>query len=101
MTDGLSEGLTDGKNRYVYLAVHCIGLDRKRPYARHNKRFYRPYRNYFASGKEHEEWDVMALAGYAGRGEANSHGGYMYYMTREGLDWLGGMLGIHIYDDEK
>lgn len=81
--------MTDGKNRYVDLAVHCIGLDRKRPYARHNKRFYRPYRNYFASGKEHEEWDVMALAGYAGRGEANSHGGIyvLHDPGRAGLAW--------------
>lgn len=93
--------MTDGKNRYVDLAMHCIGLDRKRPYARHNKRFYRPYRNYFASGKDHEDWDVMALVGYAERGEANSHGGYMYYMTRAGLDWLGKKLGIHIYDEES
>ena len=77
--------MTDGKNRYVDLAMHCIG----------------PYRNYFASGKEHEGWDVMALAGYAERGEANSHGGYTYYMTREGLDWLGEKLGIHIYAEEE
>lgn len=43
----------------------------------------------------------MALTGYAERGEANSHGGYTYYMTREGLDWLGEKLGIHIYDEEE
>lgn len=101
MTGGWPERLIDGKSRYVDLAAHCIGLDRKKPYTRHNNRFYRPYRNYFASGKDHEDWDVMTLAGYAERGDADSHGGYMYYMTREGLDWLGEKLGIHIYDEEK
>ena len=72
--------MTDGKNRYVDLAVHCIGLDRKRPYARHNKRFYRPYRNYFASGREHEGWDVMVLAGKGWTGLGKSSGSI--FMTR-------------------
>ena len=39
----------------------------------------------------------MELAGYAERGEQNQHGGYTFYLTRAGLDWLGKKLGIYIY----
>lgn len=30
----------------IKLAKHCIGLDRKKPYKRHRRYFYKPYRNY-------------------------------------------------------
>lgn len=85
---------------YIELAKHFIGLDRKKPYTRHGKKFYRPYRNYFVSSRNHEDLDVMVSAGYIERGEENQHGGYTYYMTREGLDWLGNELGIKIWDEE-
>lgn len=87
-------------NRYIELMKHFIGLERKRPYKRHDKLFYRPYRNYYASGKAHEDLDMMVDAGYAKRGGQNSHGGYTYWLTREGLDWLSEKMGIHIYDEE-
>lgn len=35
------------ENIYINLASHAIGLDHKKPYKRHKKYFYRPYRNYF------------------------------------------------------
>ena len=87
---------------YIELAKHCIGLDRKKPYTRHGKKFYRPYRNYFATGKGRDlnDWETMKSAGYADKWEQNQNGGYTFYLTREGLDWLGEQLGIHIYDEE-
>lgn len=84
---------------YVELAKHCIGLDRKKPYIRHGKKFYKPYRNYYATGKDHEGWDEMVFAGYAERGKRNQHGGHTYWLTRVGLDWLGENLGIKIYNE--
>lgn len=89
----------ENKNRYIELAKHCIGLDRKKPYTRHGKRFYRPYRNFFVTGRYYEDWETMEGAGYAERGDQNQHGGYTFFMTRDGLDWLGGVLDIHIYDE--
>lgn len=87
--------------RCVELAKHCIGLDRKKPYTRHGKKFYRPYRNYYSTGKNFEDWELMVQAGYADQGnEKNQHGGYTYWLTRVGLDWLGEKLGIRIYDVE-
>lgn len=90
----------ENNNRYVDLAKHCIGLDRKKPYTRHGKKFYRPYRNFFATGKNYEDWETMKDAGYADRDkEKNQHGGYTYWLTRSGLDWLGEQIGVYIYDE--
>lgn len=90
------------ENIYITLASHCIGLDYRKPYKRHGRYFYRPYRNYYAAGrKDVELWDVMVAAGYAEKGKENSHGGRMYWLTREGLDWLGEKLGIRILDEEE
>jgi len=55
-------------NSYLELAKHCIGLDRKNPYIRHGKKFYRPYRNYYATGKNHYDCDALVSAEYAKRG---------------------------------
>ncbi len=89
------------ENTYIKLAKHCIGLDKKKPYVRHGKKFYRPYRNFYATSGDYEHWEIMKTAGYAQRDkEKNQHGGYTYRLTRSGLDWLGEQLGIYIFDEE-
>lgn len=35
------------EDRCIELAKHCVGLDRKNPYTRHGKKWYKPYRNYY------------------------------------------------------
>ena len=88
-------------NIYIDHASHAIGLDHKKPYKRHGKLFYRPYRNYYdASPKDCEVWETMVNAGYAEAGRKNRNGGRMYWLTRKGLDWIGEKLGIKIYDEE-
>lgn len=63
-------------NIYIDLASHCICLDHKKPYKRHGRYFYRPYRNYYdAGGKDVEIWDVMVSAGYAKAGRKDRYGG--------------------------
>lgn len=88
------------EQKYIDIAKHCIGLDRKKPYIRHGKKFYRPYRNYYTTGKNQGGWEEMVSAGYADRGEKNQYGGYTYWLTRAGLDWLGEKLGVKIYDED-
>ena len=89
------------KTKEIQLAAHTIGLDNNRPYQRHGKLFYRPYRNRFATharAPDHKIWMCMVDCGYA---EVYAHSEYTYYcMTRKGLDWLGQELGITIYDKE-
>lgn len=85
-----------GQANYIYLARHCIGLDHKKPYHRHGKTFYRPYRNYYAAGRSHAEWEVMVSAGHA-RCDTDR---YIYSLTLAGLDWLSKEIGMTIYDEE-
>lgn len=92
------------RNECIDLAKHCIGLGKRKPYMRHGRRYYKPYRNYFASagiGKDYEKCEMLVAAGYAERsGTKNQHGGYTYFLTRAGLNWLGNEIGVLIYDEE-
>ena len=94
------QNIANNDSEYIKLAKHCIGLDRKKPYIRHGRKFYKPYRNYYYCKKGNEYWDAMVLSGYAGYWIENREGYVSYYLTREGLDWLGECLEIHIYDEE-
>lgn len=53
------------------------------------------------SPKDCEDWDLIVAAGYAKAGRKDRYGGRMYWLTREGLDWLGERLGITIHDEEE
>lgn len=90
------------------IVLHTIGLNdsgssRHRPYTRHGRKFYRPWRNYFSTYLEDAPWDDLYMAGYADHGSVHpSQYGKetTYWLTRKGLDWLGEQLGITIYDEE-
>lgn len=43
-------------NIYITLAKHCIGLDHNKPYKRHGRYFYRPYRNHYDAGGKDVKW---------------------------------------------
>lgn len=91
------------KTKEVQLAAHTIGLDNKRPYQRHGKFFYRPYRNYFSThGKDIylSIWQSLCDKGYAKCSNGYNPGNIIFWLTRAGLDWLGDELGITIYDEE-
>lgn len=90
------------KELCINLASHAIGLDNKKPYKRHGKLFYKPYRNYFSTAKgcdDLEMWKTMENAGYAASYIVHLNV-YVFWLTRKGLDWLGEQLGIKIYDEE-
>ena len=89
----------DEKN--IEFAKHCIGLDNKKPYKRHGRYFYKPYRNYYDAGGENVVvWTRLWEQGYAAKGKKDRYGGCVFWLTRKGLDWLGEKLGIHIHDEE-
>lgn len=89
------------ENKCINFASHAIGLDNKKPYKRHGKLFYRPYRNYYdASMGDCKVWDSLVEKGYAKAGKKDRYGGRMYWLTRKGLDWLGEQLRIVIHDEE-
>lgn len=80
-------------------ALHTIGLDSrvgKRLYTRNEKRYYKPYRNNFI-GKD-KDLDELVKAGYMECLPKTVHGERTctYWFNRDGLDWLGGQLGLNI-----
>lgn len=79
---------------------HCIGLGTKKPYTRHGKKFYRPYRNRFNTVVYDRTWIGLLCKEYAKHGKVNSVQGTEFYLTRKGLDVLGEALEIHIYNEE-
>ncbi len=89
-------------------ALHTIGMDNRshhQPYTRHGRKFYRPYRNYFSAPKAGDkDLEKLADAGYMAR--EVFHTGtdrecVWYSFNRDGLDWLGEQLGIHIWDEAE
>lgn len=87
-------------------ALHVVGLDNDKGkiYTRHGRRFCRPYRNYFDAPKRGDkDLDALADVGYMDR-EITHPGtdreGVWYSFNRTGLDWLGGQLGICIFNEE-
>lgn len=75
---------------------HCIGLHRCKPYRRHGKLFYKPYRNYFDCGRHDDPvWSELADCGLA----VDVNGQGWYELTKAGLEALSSAAGIHIYDD--
>ncbi len=94
----------DKQPEAVQLAAHAIGLDYKRPYIRHGKTFYRPYRNYFTTHDrthDHVVWKGLCENGYAKSYPSGTRGNFTFWLTRAGLDWLGETLGITIHDEER
>lgn len=89
--------------------LHCIGMvdscsQRHKPYRRHGKTYYRPWRNYFCGAADDKTWNLLCDAGYADRGEVRGHDGRnpstTFWITRKGLDWIGEQLDMIIYDEE-
>ena len=79
---------------------HMIGLDmfKHKPYKRHGKLFYRPFRNYWAGPNKYLDYFSGAI-GIAVRLEPEARGRLpYYYLTRRGLDFLGRHIGVTIHD---
>lgn len=90
--------------KVIQLAAHAIGLDHKRPYIRYGKRYFRPWRNYFttpADSQDWKEWEWLCEKGYA---EVDPPGKnislFRFRLTPAGLNWLGTFLGIIIQTKE-
>lgn len=85
--------------RYVDAMKHCIGMDQRKPYKRHGKLFYRPWRNYYSTGPTCDGVDIwldLERLGYATRKRRCN---WTFEVTRKGLDALGMHLKVQIYDE--
>lgn len=78
---------------------HMLGMGIRKPYTRHGKKFYRPYRNYYCGFSP--ELDYMSKDILVEKEEPKKEGGHPYYhLTRRGREWLGRQIGITIRDPE-
>lgn len=73
---------------------HMVGLDYERPYQRHGKLFYKPYRNHWEAPANGNK--ILAkLPRFLVTREADEMG-VLYALTVDGLKWLGRQLKITI-----
>lgn len=90
-------------SREVQIMAHMSGLNNKRPYVRHGRRYYKPYRSYFCaalSGPDYEALRALERRGLVESGRPGEKTVY-FWTTRDGLDWLGRKLNIQIHDPEN
>ena len=80
---------------------HCIGMDYKRTYKRHGKEFYKPYRNRYATYVYDGIWNGLVGKGFAEHEMVDEKQRTVFYLTRKGLDALGELIGVFIYDEEN
>jgi len=79
------------KEPFLEEAKHCIGMDYKKPYTRHGKKFYRPYRNYFNTHSRDKVWSILEDIGYA-----EEYTTEFFRLTEAGIDWLSNCIGVII-----
>lgn len=82
------------------LMRHALGLDSCKPYTRHGKQFYRPYRNYFTTHQNTPDYpylERLVVPGLMAKATTKNQG-IVYTVTRRGMDWLGQHDHVHIYD---
>lgn len=89
----------EGLKQVIELCKHMVGLDYRKPYHRHGKTFYKPYRNYFTAQSKHKLFEK--LPDWIINKRQDKESGHMcYWLTREGLDWLGRQINITIRNEE-
>lgn len=84
----------DDLKKAIELCKHTIGLDHSKPYHRHGKAFYKPYRNYFAASSDGERL-LDRLSGLVAE-RRETERSVIYRLTPDGLKWLGRQLNITI-----
>lgn len=84
----------DELNQVLEICKHMIGLDYKRPYHRHGKAFYNPYRNYYEAPLSGNLL-LDRLPQHIVKVE-NCGLSVRYTLTNDGLRWLGRQVGLVI-----
>ena len=54
-------------SREVQIMAHMIGLNNKRPYVRHGRRYYKPYRSYFCAALSGPDYEALRALERRGR----------------------------------
>lgn len=78
----------------INFCKHMIGLDYEKPYHRHGKAFYKPYRNYYEvplCGNS-----IMDKLPFCIITRKEGEQSIWYSLTKDGMEWLGRQLKITI-----
>ena len=84
----------DERKLAIDYCEHMVGLDYERPYQRHGKLFYKPYRNHWEAPANGNKI-LDKLPRFLVTREADEMG-VLYALTVDGLKWLGRQLKITI-----
>lgn len=92
--------------RYIEEAKHCVGLDRKKPYKRNGKLYFRPYRNYFNTNYDDEIWSDLKFLGFADCDceyweNEEKKKSVFFSLNEDGRKWLAEKIGIFKIWDER
>lgn len=84
---------------YINQAKHCIGLDKRKPYKRNGKLYFRPYRNYFNTNYDNEIWADLRWLGFADCDceyweSEEKKKSVFFSLNEDGRKWLAEQLGI-------
>lgn len=90
------------RTEHIREMQHCIGLDYKRP----RKGKYEAYRNYCAYNTNNYICDYLVDCGYMKLNVEHEptmipHDQYIYNLTREGMDFLGGIIDAKIIERKQ
>lgn len=97
---GIEMSLTESELKMaIENCKHMIGLDRKKPYTRHGKAFYKPYRNYYCDTQNGNK--VLDKLPSFIISKRNSDKYTWYTLTSDGLRWLGRQLKIVIKEEQN
>ena len=80
--------------------MHCLGLDRRKPYKRNGKLYYRPYRNYYNTQYKNVVWSDLKYLGFAECDKEyweikDKNTVVNYWLNKDGRKWLADILGIY------
>lgn len=89
--------------KQIRLIKHCIGLENRRVTGTKHRK-YKAWRNYFTTSGDDDRWDNLVEQGLARK--TNFQRGFgenpkLYFITKEGLEVLGEIMGIEITEVEK
>lgn len=83
----------------IDICKHMVGLDYSKPYHRHGKAFYKPYRNYYEVPKGGntilDKLPFNIITKRVGGVSA------WYELTNDGIKWLGRQLKITIREEKQ
>ena len=97
---GIEMSLTESElTEAIDICKHMVGLDYSKPYHRHGKAFYKPYRNYYEATQDGDP--ILDNLPFFIINKMVGDISVQYKLTEQGWAWLGRQLKITIWGGKK